>query len=341
MNKIALQKFVDHILESYVMYAPVKDGNELYVKRIFDTKEIDFTNKIPINTFKRVLLPPRETLFDYKKGKMQKPKMQYTPECAFLMSIMDLKAVSLFHQTFERDPYYQKKRQSSLLVGQAFFEGSGFTGHLRERYEEDILEHIIFDILLIKSGKNQWKLFTGSQKGQVVLEAFGYKDFEHIEFAGHIKEEGIDPELERHRKEVVEASQEAWQHWGDICTACGKCAIDCPTCYCFSLEDEQDTKEKGSGKRIRRWTTCFYNDFSEVAGGKQFLDTNAKRIQNWYTHKWVRTPKEFQIMGCVNCGRCDRVCPVGIKRADVFKWLKEHKGSKYKKMTQTNIKNKG
>lgn len=331
MNHATLHKFVEHLQEAYTMYAPVRDGKELYVKHITDPAEIDFSSKISVNTFKHVLLPQRETLFEYKKGKVIKPKLQYTPECAFLMSVMDLKAVGLFHQTFERDPYYQKKRQTSLLVGHAIFEGSGFAGHLRDRYEEDILEHIIFDIFLAKSAKNEWKLFTGSEKGQMILDEFGIKDFEHIEFAGLIKEEGIDPELERHRKEIVEASQKAWEHWGAICTACGKCAVDCPTCYCFNIDDKHATGEKGSGKRERSWTTCFYNDFSEIGGGEKFLKTNAQRIQNWYTHKWVRTPKEFQIMGCVNCGRCDKVCPVGIKRADVFKYMKEHKDPKFKK----------
>lgn len=329
MNKTALNKFITFLQNIYTMYAPVKDGDELYVKEVQDSSEIDFSTKIPVNTFKHVLLPKRDELFEFKKGKLIKKKVQYTPECAFLMSVMDLKAVGLFHQTFERDPYYQKKRHTTLLVGHAAFEGSGFSGHLRERYEEDILEHIIFDIMLVKAGKNKWKLFTGSEKGQDVLEEFGYTDYEHIEFAGLIKEEGIDPELERHRKEVVEASQKSWDHWGNICTACGKCAVDCPTCYCFNIDDTQDTREKGKGKRVRTWTTCFYNDFSEVGGGEKFLKTNAQRIQNWYVHKWVRTPKEFQIMGCVNCGRCDKVCPVGIKRADVFKHLKENKDKKH------------
>ena len=331
MNRASLNKFIKYVQNIYAMYAPVKDGEELYVRQVYGHDEIDFSAKIPVNTFKHVLLPKRETLFDYKNGKLREAKMEYAPECAFLMSVMDLKAVGLFHQTFERDPYYQKKRQTTLLVGHATFEGSGFSGHLRERYEEDILEHIIFDIFLAKSGKNEWKVFTGSEKGQMALEDFGEKDFEHIEFAGLIKEEGIDPELARRRKSIVEASQKAWDHWGDVCTACGKCAVDCPTCYCFNVDDVQDTKEKGSGKRERSWTTCFYNDFSEVGGGEKFLKANSQRIQNWYAHKWVRTPKEFQIMGCVNCGRCDKVCPVGIKRADVFKWLNEHKDPKFKK----------
>ncbi|MDD5039985.1 MAG: 4Fe-4S dicluster domain-containing protein [Patescibacteria group bacterium] len=331
MTRQQLKKFFVYLKKKYRVYAPVRDGNELYVDEVHELEEVDFSPQIPINTYKHVLVPKRDELFTFRRGKLAERKEPYAPECGFLMSVMDLKAVGLFHQVFERDPYYQKKRQSNLLVGHAFFEGSGFSGHLRERYEEDILEHVIFDILLVKSGKNEWKVFTGSERGQETLDAFGFTAYEHIEFAGLIKEEGIDPDLERHRKQIVEASQDAWLHWGEICMACGKCAIDCPTCYCFNIADEHATKEKGSGKRVRSWTTCFYNDFSEIGGGEKFLKTNAQRIQNWYAHKWVRTPREFQIMGCVNCGRCDRVCPVGIKRADVFKWMDEHKDPKYSK----------
>lgn len=331
MNKTKLNLFIGFLQKNYTIYAPVRDGDELYVKPIYEPGEIDFSNKIPINTFKPVLLPQREVLFNYKNGKLIETGFEYVPECGFLMSVVDLKAVGLFHQTFERDPYYQKKRQSNLLIGQAFFEGSGFKGHVRDSYEEDFLEHIIFDIMLIKSGKNEWKVFTGSEKGQKTMQTFGYKDFEHIEFAGLLKEEGVDPMLDVHRKQITEADQEAWEHWGGICMACGKCAIDCPTCYCFDIDDNHSTKEKKSGQRVRKWTTCFYNNFSEIGGGYKFLKTNSLRIQNWYVHKWVRTPREFQIIGCVNCGRCDKVCPVGIKRADVFKWMDEHKDKKYLK----------
>ncbi len=93
MNKITLNKFVKYLQEVYTIYAPVKDGKELYVKTIHGFEEIDFSNQIPINTFKPVLLPKRESLFEIKKGKLVEPKIQYTPECAFLMSVMDIKTV--------------------------------------------------------------------------------------------------------------------------------------------------------------------------------------------------------------------------------------------------------
>ncbi|MFH0805092.1 MAG: hypothetical protein V1916_02765, partial [Patescibacteria group bacterium] len=148
MNAATVHKFFLFLKKTHTIFAPTRDGGDLYVKPVEQFLDIDFTNRIPINTFKPVLLPKRETLFDFQRGKLREPVAEYHPECGFLMSVVDLKAVGLFHQVFERDPYYQRKRQSTLLVGHAWFEGSGFTGHVRDSYEEEFLEHVIFDIML-------------------------------------------------------------------------------------------------------------------------------------------------------------------------------------------------
>lgn len=322
MTKANLDKFLEYLQKKYEIFAPIRDGQEFYVKKIDELKEIDLASQIPINTFKEVLLPSREVLFYYEQGRLKEAKEASKPQAAFGMSIMDLDAVGLFHQVFEKDPYYQEKRQKTLLIGQAFFDKLGFKGHLRETYEENILEHIIFDILLVKASAKEWKVFTGSRLGQRTLDDFGYKKYEHIQFEGLTREEGPDPNMPVLKKKMESTyNKKIWEYWGNRCLACGKCAINCPTCFCFNLADEQDSKYRKKGQRIREWTTCFYNDFSEIGGGFKFLDAKAKRIYNWYCHKWVRIPKEFSMIGCVNCGRCDKVCPVGIKRANVFKSL--------------------
>ncbi len=325
MTKRQLAEFVDYLLKDAEVFAPVEANGELIVKRISGFGEISWQKAVPMTTFKPVLLPERQVLFDYQQNRVLTEVKPSVRKVAFGMRLPDLKAVGLFHQVFERDPYYQAQRNLSLLIGQTEMPLASLKGSAGERFEEDVLEHLIFDIFLIRTSDTEWRVYSGSEKGQRTLDRFGYSQYENIEFVGLLKEEGVDPNLAKWRKLVVEShAQKIWDYWGSRCIACGKCAVDCPTCFCFDIKDEPDEAKPNQGQRVRQWTTCFYNNFSQIGGGTySFLKTNGQRIENWYLHKFVRIPREFQLIGCVNCGRCDKVCPVGINRHDVLTSL-EH-----------------
>lgn len=326
MNTRQVLKFATYLQKSAQVYAPVIKNGGLIVQPIESADEISLVNEVPLTTFKPVLLPHRQVLFDYKKQTVLTEVKPVQARVAFGMTMPDLKAVCLFHQVFERDPYYQEQFKKSLLIGMAKVTKTlVIHGPTKDRYTKDILKHRIFDIFLGQLKKDEWVVLTGSKKGQQVLKRFGIKKFEHIEFEGYIKEAPNDPYLEKYRAVVVKShAKKIWDYWGSRCLACGKCGIDCPMCFCFDIKDEADEAVPEKGQRIRKWTSCFYNDFSAIGGGSQsFLPTNAKRIENWYLHKFVRIPRQYQVSGCVNCGRCDRVCPAGITRRDVF-WSLEN-----------------
>lgn len=149
-------------------------------------------------------------------------------------------------------------------------------------------------------------------------------DPEYQKMRKKLKIKAIKPKLSLKMQKVRDKMQEGrcmqrpykkiWNKLGKRCIECSQCTMVCPTCFCFRFEDF------ASGERKSFPDSCFYHDFSEIAGGRRLLNNTAKRIYFWYYHKFVRIPDEYNLPGCVECDRCTKACPVGI---DIKKVLKE------------------
>lgn len=294
MNKSSLEKFIRFLArKKYRVYNWFADGNNI--------------TEYP--RFKEVLYPSQEEIIAYQ-GAQQKELSNFPKQALLGITILDLKALNLWYQVFRHDVYFQKKIQQSLIVGH-FAKQPPLDKAWEMNFEEDWLEHLHFDIFFLEK-KGQYKIFTGSEKGQGILEAFGYKNYEHVDFVGPVKESGLDPQLLSIKQKLKNRYiKEIWEKVGAQCLECGKCTYVCPTCFCFDLCTHPALKS-GAGKVCREWGSCLFPHFSEVAGGHKFQKTTAERLFFWYYHKFVRIPEEFNQPGCVSCGRCVKACPVGI-----------------------------
>jgi ferredoxin len=105
-----------------------------------------------------------------------------------------------------------------------------------------------------------------------------------------------------------------WDEVADRCLACTNCTLVCPTCFCSCTEDVTDLQQQ-TAERVRRWDSCFTPDFGQVHGGN-FRPSIRARYRQWLTHKFASWFDQFDVSGCVGCGRCITWCPVGIDVTD-------------------------
>jgi ferredoxin len=101
-----------------------------------------------------------------------------------------------------------------------------------------------------------------------------------------------------------------WDRVADRCLSCTNCTLVCPTCFCSSVEDVTDLALENA-ERVRRWDSCFNPEFAHVHGGN-FRPSIRGRYRQWLTHKFASWYDQFDVSGCVGCGRCITWCPVGI-----------------------------
>jgi len=113
--------------------------------------------------------------------------------------------------------------------------------------------------------------------------------------------------------------------WVDVanrCVGCGTCNLTCPTCYCFTVEDEVDVSGI-AGCRNRSWDSCMLDSFAEVAGGENFRRRRSQRTRHRIYRKFKYITDNEGLPWCVGCGRCSAFCTAGISLPQILNDLIE------------------
>ena len=115
-----------------------------------------------------------------------------------------------------------------------------------------------------------------------------------------------------------------WEQTGYRCLNCSNCTLVCPTCFCSTVED-RTSLDGHEAERRRRWDSCFTLDFSYVHGGSIRRDAGS-RYRQWMTHKLSHWHDQFDMCGCIGCGRCITWCPVGIDITEEARAIADSEG---------------
>jgi len=117
--------------------------------------------------------------------------------------------------------------------------------------------------------------------------------------------------------------------WDDVaqrCLSCTNCTLVCPTCFCSGVQDSSDLSGE-TAARTRHWDSCFNPDFAAVHGGN-YRPSIRGRYRQWLTHKFASWFDQFDVSGCVGCGRCISWCPVGIDVTEEIAAIRQTDGAR-------------
>ncbi|MCX8031824.1 MAG: 4Fe-4S dicluster domain-containing protein [Thermoleophilia bacterium] len=107
-----------------------------------------------------------------------------------------------------------------------------------------------------------------------------------------------------------------WRELCMRCISCGTCTYVCPSCYCFSINDEL---VESCGERYRVWDNCFNPIYTEETSGHNPRAEKFKRFRNRFSHKFWYYPDKYDSLLCSGCGRCIMHCPTRIDIREVLR----------------------
>ncbi|MFW9781369.1 MAG: 4Fe-4S dicluster domain-containing protein [Candidatus Heimdallarchaeota archaeon] len=321
--KEQIPKFYNELAKNYTIYAPTKEKGNIIFKKIVNVEDIvlDYLNsKVPP---KELLFPKTDILFEYKiNGKeIEIEDIKNLDEKRIIFGIRPCDAYSFFllenffSQGEVKDEIILKRRENTSLIGIAcntpkttcFCTSVG--GHPFKKEN--------FDIFLVDLD-NKYIVEGISNKGKKLIKKFSWltsatdADIKAAQELAILAEQSISTKLNLEDIDKVldpNFNHPIWKEISESCIGCGTCSFLCPTCTCFDVIDEKIPNEN-RGRRVRIWDTCQFCLYSLHTSGHNPRDSTIERCRNRILHKFCYYPENYNLLGCVGCGRCIQLCPV-------------------------------
>lgn len=286
-----------------------------------DRRRFGFT--VGPHSWKQFLFPPRAVVAVAERSGEEwevSPPETETPRFAFLgVRACELAAIAVQDRVFLEqgyvDPLYAARRREAFLIAvnctqaaPTCFCSSMHTGpRCQAGYDLALTE---LDLGFIVE--------VGSSRGSEVLASLPTRSAtaEELAEAGKEQQKAVEQQV-RHmdpqglRETLLENLEHPrWEEVATRCLSCTNCTQVCPTCFCSSVQEVADL-DVTRVERTRVWDSCFNLDFSYMNGGIVRSSTRS-RYRQWLTHKLATWIDQFDVSGCVGCGRCITWCPVEI-----------------------------
>ena len=343
LSENKLYSWIDELITNFSVFGPIlKKRNQTVFEKVTNAKELHLDYCCTMTGPRKFIYPSRQLLFKIsrEKGKYETVLPDNTGNSIiFAIHPCDMHAISVLDRTFlgdYRDFYYGALRQNTITVvlncnkacDKGFCASMG-TGPFLQVEKG-------FDIVLTAKPQN-YLIEFGSKRGLELITKAGNlqkaqkKDFkeksqlEHraiASFSKCIDTTGL-PELL-----MQNPDHPVYKRTADTrCLGCTNCTMVCPTCYCYSLEDNTTFDLKVTS-RERYWDSCQELNFAGVYGGN-FRSSREARLRQFVIHKLGTWIEQYGCFGCIGCGRCMSWCPTGIDLTEMAKEIQQdHKGER-------------
>lgn len=289
------------------------------------------------HTWKQYLFPPRESLLNFQKkaGWEGQTALKPQPRYAFIgVRACEIAAIGIQDRVFLRDdftdPLYRERRENIFILsvncmnpGGTCFCASMDTGpRVKTGFDLNLTE--LEDVFLLE---------IGSELGCQLLEGLNLQPASA--FMLQSSQKGMDRAVKRMGRTLdisdlpdLLIRNTEHPHWSVVarrCLSCASCTLVCPTCFCWDVQEHPNLNATSSN-RERVWDSCFNPGYSYQAGGNT-RPTVRSRYRQWLTHKLGTWKLQFDVLGCVGCGRCITWCPVGIDLTEEIETLRKESRS--------------
>jgi NAD(P)H-flavin reductase/formate hydrogenlyase subunit 6/NADH:ubiquinone oxidoreductase subunit I len=319
-------RFVRSLLLAYDVYGVQKKRGRLVLDNLQDAADLILEFPPGVHSPKKFLFPNWDQLFRFKLDEniLLQPETTAPPRIIFGMHPCDLHAVKILDDCLfegETDSSYRSKRESTLLIGvdctpdEYCFCTSLGTDRIASGFD-----------LFLHRRDGHFLIQTGSERGLKLLQTHAPDIFEGPE------ESPLPLQLKQCSNKIqfpVESlptlleeayEDDIWQELGQDCLGCGSCTLLCPSCYCFNVQDKLEINLQ-EGQRVRTWDSCQFDQFAQVADGKNFRSSQADRQRHRFYRKYKYLWEKHQRTACVGCGRCRRECLSAIEPVTVLNRL--------------------
>jgi ferredoxin len=290
------------------------------------------------HSWKKFLLEPETRLWQARSNDAGLNVVEGKPETrksAFIgVRSCDLHGIEIQDKIFTAGEYvdesYKSRRENLFIVAVNCAQAGGTCFCFSMKTGPKATSG--FDIALTEVTNANQHFFlaeASTEAGVEILQALSQKEASDQERAAA---QNAVEECSRHMgrimntteiKELLYRNYEN-QRWDDVasrCLTCGNCTMVCPTCFCTTVEDFTDLSGEVAERR-RRMDVCFSVDFSYIHGGSIRYSPKS-RYRQWMTHKLATWIDQFDVSGCVGCGRCITWCPVGIDITEEARAIRE------------------